>query len=344
MQRDTTHIKASILGASGYSGAMLFKLLLQHTNVSVEHVFADTSIGSKVTDLYPQMRSLTDKKYEQYSIEKVEASDVVFIALPAGHAMQLVPELLQANKKIIDLSGDFRLHDIEQYQQYYQINHTASEFLSVACYGLPEINGASISTSKFISSPGCYATSAIIPLASIVKNSLIEENDIFISSLSGVSGAGRKGTVDYSFTEIDGSVKAYKVGKHQHIPEIQTILSDYSGKTVEVNFVPHLIPISRGIYTTIFASLKEHVSGATIDESFQNAFVHKPFVRYLQNEIPSLKSVVDTNFIDIGWKLDERTGKLIVFSTLDNLLKGAAGQAIQSMNIMYGFDEHEGLI
>lgn len=344
MQKERTHIKASILGASGYSGAMLFKLLLRHSNVSVEHVFADTSVASKVTDLYPQMRSLTEKIYEQYSLEKVETSDVVFIALPAGRAMQLLPELLQANKKVIDLSGDFRLRDTEQYQQYYRINHTANELLTVACYGLPEINGESISTSSFISNPGCYATSAIIPLASLLKNDLIEEDDISISSLSGVSGAGRKGTVDFSFAEVDGSVKAYKVGKHQHIPEIQSILSEYSGKTVEVNFVPHLIPISRGIYTTIFATLKENVSCGEINESFQNAFTHRPFVRYLENEIPSLKSVVDTNFIDIGWKFDERTGKVLVFSTLDNLFKGAAGQAIQNMNIMYGFDEKEGLI
>ncbi len=343
MQNEETQITASILGASGYSGAMALRILLRHPNVTIDKVFASSSVGEKVHALFPSMRNMTDKTYEKYSHEKIENSDLVFIALPPENAMHIVPQLLKSGKKIIDLSGDFRLKDEGKYKEYYNAVHQAINLLSFACYGMPELHREEIAKTSLLSNPGCYPTSAIIPLAPLLKNNLIESDDISISSLSGVSGAGRKASLDLSFAEVDGSVKAYKVGDHQHIPEIESVLSGYSEKNVTVTFVPHLLPTVRGIYTTIFATLKENITKNYIDEVYRLEYYNEPFVRYLGNELPELKSVVGSNFIDIGWKLDPHNGKLLIFSAIDNLIKGAAGQAVQNMNIMYGFNETEGL-
>ena len=337
-------ITVSILGASGYSGAMALRILLRHRGVLVKKVFGTTAVGEKVQTLYPALRGLTEMVYEEYVNDKIADSEIIFLALPAGHAMKIVPEILQSGRMVIDLSGDFRLKDANLYNEYYKENHSAGSLLNSACYGLPEIDRETISQAKLLSNPGCYPTSAIIPLAPLLKNNLIEPNDISISSLSGVSGAGRKASVDLSFAEIDGSVKAYKVGDHQHIPEIESILSAHSHKNVEVNFVPHLLPTVRGIYSTTFVTPKGEITEAHIEDAYQNAFAAEPFVRYLGNTLPELKDVVGSNFIDIGWRFDKRTGKLILFSAIDNLIKGAAGQAVQNMNIMCGFDEKEALI
>ncbi|MFI5263564.1 MAG: N-acetyl-gamma-glutamyl-phosphate reductase [Candidatus Kapaibacterium sp.] len=344
MQSAKEKITVSILGASGYSGAMALRILLRHPGVTVDKVFGTTSVGEKVHSIYPSLRGLTDKTYEEYSLGKTQDSGIVFLALPAGHAMKVVPEIIQSGKKVIDLSGDFRLKDSRLYKVFYKEDHSSQNLLDSACYGMPEISRNVISGSQLLSNPGCYPTSVIIPLAPLLKNGLIEPDDISISSLSGVSGAGRKSTVDLSFAEVDGSVKAYRVGDHQHIPEIESVLSAYSGQNVSVNFVPHLLPAVRGIYSTMFVTPKGNIAESQIEEAYQDAFASEPFVRYLGNEIPELKNVVGSNFIDIGWKFDERNGKLIVFSAIDNLIKGAAGQAIQNMNIMCGFDEKEALI
>jgi N-acetyl-gamma-glutamyl-phosphate reductase len=344
MQSAKKKITVSILGASGYSGAMALRILLRHPEVTVDKVFGTTTVGEKVQTLYPSLRGLTDLVYEEYSGDKIAESDIIFLTLPAGHAMKLMPEILQSGKKAIDLSGDFRLKDSNQYKKYYKEDHSSMDLMDSACYGMPEIGRGEISDTKLLSNPGCYPTTAIIPLAPLLKNGLIEPDDISISSLSGVSGAGRKSSIDLSFAEVDGSVKAYKVGDHQHIPEIESVLSTYSDQNVSVNFVPHLLPTVRGIYSTSFVTPKANVTDSKIEEAYQNAFAGEPFVRYLGNEIPELKNVVGSNFIDIGWKFDKRNGKLIVFSAIDNLIKGAAGQAIQNMNIMCGFDEKEALI
>jgi len=344
MQSAKRKITVSILGASGYSGAMALRILLRHPGVTVDKVFGTTSVGETVSSMYPSLRGLTDKVYEEYTADKTANSDILFLALPAGHAMKVVPEMLQSRKKVIDLSGDFRLKESSLYKEYYKETHVSEDLLDSACYGLPELSRAAIADSQLLSNPGCYPTSSIIPLAPLLKNGLIEPNDISISSLSGVSGAGRKSTMDLSFAEVDGSVKAYRVGDHQHIPEIESVLSEYTGQHISVNFVPHLLPAVRGIYTTMFVTPKKNISPRQIGEAFEDAFKDEPFVRYLGNEIPELKNVVGSNFIDIGWKFDKRNGKLIVFSAIDNLIKGAAGQAVQNMNIMFEFDEKEALI
>jgi len=344
MNNSAKKITVSILGASGYSGAMALRILLRHPDVTVGKVFGTTAVGEKVHNLYPSLRGLTDMVYEEYASDKVADSEFIFLALPAGHAMNVVPEILESGKKVIDLSGDFRLKDPGLYKEYYKGDHSALSLLDSAIYGMPEINRKAIASTSLLSNPGCYPTSAIIPLAPLLKNNLIEPDDISISSLSGVSGAGRKSSVDLSFAEVDGSVKAYKVGDHQHIPEIESILSGEAKKDVTVNFVPHLLPAVRGIYTTTFTTPRKNVTSAQIEDAFHNAYADEPFVRHLGKQVPELKSVVGSNFIDIGWKLDKRTGKLIIFSAIDNLVKGAAGQAVQNMNIMSGFDEREGLL
>ncbi len=343
MQNGKKQITASILGASGYSGSMALRILLRHPHVTVDKVFASSSVGEKVHTLYPSMRNMTDKSYEEYSHDKIENSDIIFIALPPENAMHIVPQLLKSGKKVVDLSGDFRLKDASKYKEYYKAEHHAATLLSSACYGMPELHREAIVKTLLLSNPGCYPTSAIIPLAPLLKNNLIESDDISISSLSGVSGAGRKASLDLSFAEVDGSVKAYKIGEHQHIPEIESVLSEYSEKKITVTFVPHLLPTVRGIYTTTFATLKANATKNSIDEVYRLSFNNEPFVRYLGNELPELKSVVGSNFIDTGWKIDPHSGKLIIFSAIDNLIKGAAGQAVQNMNLMYGFDEGEGL-
>lgn len=336
--------KISIIGASGYSGAELLGILLRHPNINVTKVFANSSAGKKVTDLYPHFRALTELVYEEYAIGKIANDDLMFVALPSGEAMNFVPALIDAGKKVIDLGGDFRLHDTTLYQQYYKLEHKAEEYLSKAVYGLPEWNKQNVQSAQLVSNPGCYVTSALLPLLPLVKESLIESTGITISSMSGVSGAGRGSSIDLSFTEVNESVKAYKVGVHQHTPEIETVLHDFGGKSSTVTFVPHLIPITRGIYSSIYTTPKKNITADQIENAYQKYYSTSPFVRLIGNAVPEIKHVQYTNYCDIGWKLYERNNQLIVLSVIDNLVKGAAGQAVQNMNVMFGFKETLGLM
>ncbi len=337
-------IKTSILGASGYSGAELLKILLRHPHAQIEKLFANTSAGKRVDEVYPFFAGRTEATFEQYSIESACSSDVVFIALPSGEAMNLVPELLQRKKKVIDLGGDFRLRDVSLYQKYYKHDHTSAAFLSQAVYGLPELNREQIRSATLIANPGCYPTSAILPLAPLLKERLVEMTGIVINSLSGVSGAGRSSSTELSFAEVNESVKAYKVAVHQHIPEIKMAIDSFAGVDAAFSFVPHLLPITRGIYTTIYAPLKGPLSEDDILQTYQRYYGNEPFVRFSSTTIPEIKHVNYTNYIDIGFRIDQNNDRLIIFSAIDNLLKGAAGQAVQNMNLMFGFSETEGLV
>lgn len=338
------HIKISILGASGYSGAELFRILLRHSRVRVEKLFANASAGKRVDELYPLFRSKSSATYELYSVEAACTSDVVFIALPSGEAMNIVPELLQRGKTMIDLGGDFRLGDVALYEQFYKREHKASDILSSAVYGLPEWNRAQIQSASLVANPGCYPTGAILPLAPLLKEGLIRHDGIVINSLSGVSGAGRTSSGELSFVEVNESVKAYKVGEHQHIPEIQQALQSISSKNTSVTFVPHLLPITRGIYTSMYAPLSRGTDQQAVLNAYDKYYRNEPFVRYSSTAIPEIKNVNCTNYIDIGFRLYPENNQLIVFSAIDNLIKGAAGQAVQNMNLMFGFDETEGLV
>ena len=301
------------------------------------------SAGKNIADIAPNFCKTFDKMLEQYSIEHVKNSDLVFIALPSGEAMNIVPEILEIGKRVIDLGGDFRLQDVKLYQKYYKRNHTAENILSKAVYGLPEWNENKIKSATLVSNPGCYPTSAILPLVPLLKEGIIESNGIAISSLSGVSGAGRSAAADMSFAEVNESVRAYKVITHQHTPEICTVLESLANKSVKLTFVPHLIPITRGIYTSTYAKLAKSVDEQAILTAYEKYYANAPFVRYSATAIPEIKNTAYTNFIDIGFRINYDSGQIAVLSTIDNLIKGAAGQAVQNMNLMFGFDETDGL-
>ena len=337
-------ISASIIGASGYSGAELMKILLRHKQVKIGKLFANSSIGKRVTDLYPWFAGRVDQTYEQYSVDAACTSDIVFVALPSGEAMNMVPELLNRGKKIIGLGGDFRFKDASLYEKFYKHEHKAKNSLQQAVFGLPEWNRQQIKSASLIANPGCYATSAILPLAPMLKEGIVQSSGIIISSLSGVSGAGRSSSIDYSFTEVNESVKAYKVGVHQHTPEIKTTLETISGTSISLTFVPHLLPITRGIYTSIYAPLAKEVTPAEVLAAFQKYYGSEPFIRISDTAIPEIKNVNYTNFLDIGFRIHAENNQLIILSVIDNLIKGAAGQAIQNMNLMFGFNETEGLL
>lgn len=340
----TTPIAVSIVGASGYSGAELLTILLRHQGVKVEKLFANSSAGMGVADVYPRFARRVNAVYEPYTLDAACSSDLIFIALPSGEAMNIVPELLQRGKRVIDLGGDFRLRDATTYEKYYKRPHRSAFLLSESVYGLPEWNREHIKTAKLVANPGCYPTSAIVPLIPLLKEGLIQPNGIVISSLSGVSGAGRSASIDLSFAEMNESVKAYKVGVHQHIPEIKQALEESVGHSVGITFVPHVLPITRGIYTSIYAPLSRPVTDDEVVDAYMTAYGREPFVRFSRTTIPEIKHVAYTNYIDIGFRLYPKNNQIIVLSAIDNLVKGAAGQAIQNMNLMFDFDETEGLL
>lgn len=334
---------AAIIGASGYSGAEVLRLLLAHGGVTVEHVFANTAAGKRVDELYPSFSRITGIQYEQFDPTLVQGVDVVFIALPSGEAMNIVPTLINSVGRIIDLGGDFRINDAKLYEQFYRHPHRSPHLLADAVYGLPELNTSQIATARLVANPGCYPTSAILALLPAVQENCIDPDGIVIDSLSGVSGAGRSASVELSFSEVNENVRAYKLGIHQHIPEIETILSAASRRTVSVSFIPHLIPITRGIYTTIHARLTASLTEDEVVDLYSSYYAGMPFVR-VKRDIPQIRDVVYTNFCDVAIRVDRRTNQLVVISVLDNLVKGAAGQAVQNMNIMFHFPEEQGLL
>lgn len=335
-------ITTAIVGASGYSGAELVRLLTSREDVRIRHVMAASSIGRRVDELYPAMAGVLDAVYEAPEPSVMEEVDVVFLALPSGEAMALVPGLIGRVRRIIDLGGDFRLPSSSLYEEFYRHEHLAPSLLSSAVYGLPELNRDTIADAKLVANPGCYATSAILALLPALREGIISPRGIVINSLSGVSGAGRSSSLDYSFVEVNENIRAYKVGTHQHIPEIQSILECATGREVSVSFVPHLVPLTRGIYTTIHADLQSSASADQIQDLYRSFYSEAPFVR-IAAQIPQIKNVLYTNYCDIGLSVESRTNRLIVISVIDNLVKGAAGQAIQNMNIMCNLREEEGL-
>lgn len=336
-------ITTAIIGASGYSGAELLRLLLSHGEVSVKRVIANTSAGKRVDEVYPSFFGITDLVYEPLDPDSMTGIDIVFIALPSGEAMNIVPELMGKVDRIIDLGGDFRLPSSSLYEQFYRHTHRSPQLLEEAVYGLPELNKSQIANASLVANPGCYPTSAILALLPALHNDIISPNGIVINSLSGVSGAGRSASLELSFVEVNENLRAYKVGTHQHIPEIESVLGAAVGRSVTVSFVPYLVPINRGIYTTIHANLQSSITENEVRNIYEEYYRDQPFIR-MKNTIPQMKDVVYTNFCDISFVFNQRTNQLILISVLDNLLKGAAGQAVQNMNIMFGVPEEQGLL
>jgi N-acetyl-gamma-glutamyl-phosphate reductase len=349
--------KVAIIGASGYSGEELVKLLLHHPHVELVAVTSRQNAGQAVAQVFPKFashpKSKTLRFTEPNAVVLAKQADVVFLALPHGAAAEYAVPLLNAGCIVIDLSADFRLKSAEIYKEFYAHDHLAPDLLKKSVYGLPEIYREQIKKSSLIASPGCYPTGILLPVIPLFKAGLIKPNGIIANSLSGVSGAGRKVETDHLFCECNESVRPYSVPKHRHLSEIEEQLSLAAGAKVTIQFTPHLVPVNRGILTTLYLAPEKHFSTAAemnslngkISACYAKVYGDEPFVRLLDGpSLPDTKNVVGTNVIEIAWRLDARTGRLIVMSAEDNLVKGASGQAVQSLNILCGFPETAGLI
>jgi len=334
-------IKADIVGATGYAGQELVELLLNHANVRINNLYSTTDEPRKLSAMFPRFTGrtgLTVQKIDRRKIASGEAA-VVFLALPHTCSMDLVPALLKAGKRVVDLGADYRLRNVPVYEKAYGVSHKDRANLRQAVYGLPEIYRNKIRKSVLVANPGCYPTACLLGLAPLV--SLQEFESVIIDAKSGTSGAGKKAVQEMLFTEVDEDFKAYKVNSHQHMPEIEQELSKLAGRKTPVTFVPHLLPLKRGILETIYVNAP--VSPAKVRELYQRFYKNEPFVRVREDGIfPSIKDVAGTNFCDIGLKADGES--VIIISAIDNLLKGASGQAVQNMNIMFGFPETMGLL
>lgn len=337
-------MKVSIIGATGYTGEELLRILSHHPEVEIVHITSESSTGTEINSIYPHLTSYYDKKLESMKdMTQIAAdSDVVFIALPHGHAMEAGRQLAEHGVKIIDLGADYRFRDTAVYEQWYKVKHTHTE--AKAVYGLTELYRDAVKTASIVGNPGCFTTASILALAPLAKNNLIETGSIIVDAKSGVSGAGRSLSLNSHFTEMYDNLKAYNIAGHRHTPEIEQALSEFSSQQVIVNFTPHLIPMSRGILSTCYASLQSGVKPEDVDQAYKDLYEQEYFVRLLgRGGYPATKHTRGSNFCDIGWHIDSRTNRVIVVSAIDNLVKGAAGQAVQNMNVMFGIDERMGL-
>jgi N-acetyl-gamma-glutamyl-phosphate reductase len=341
--------KVAIIGASGYSGEVLVQLLLTHPYAELVAVTSRQNAGQTLAQVFPKFGNHPKTKTLRFSEPNAEVlakqADVVFLALPHGVAAEYAVPLLNAGCVVIDLSADFRLKSAEIYKEFYAHDHPAPELLKKSIYGLPEIYREKIKKSSLIASPGCYPTSILLPVIPLLKARLIKPHGIIADSMSGVSGAGRKAEVDYLFCECNESVRPYGVPKHRHLSEIEEQLSLAAKTSVTIQFTPHLIPVNRGILTTLYLEPAGKLTEEKISACYKKFYGNEPFVRLLEGKaLPDTKNVAGTNVLEIAWRLDPRTGRLIVMSAEDNLVKGASGQAIQSMNIMCGWPETAGLV
>ncbi len=338
-------LKIAIVGSSGYTGGELYRLLLHHPYVIVTAVTSEKSAGQPLSSIFPHLSGLTDLVCEPLNPEVVaRKADVVFLALPHVTAQEAAFRFHQLGKKVVDLSADYRLADPATYKKWYEHDHQYPDLLKKTVYGLPELHRAEIKNAHLIANPGCYPTSAILGLAPLVKSGVIDLKTIIIDSKSGVSGAGRSPSIEHQFSEVNEGLMAYKVGMHRHTPEIEQELGLLAGTAVTLSFTPHLIPMNRGILSTIYATLNTMMDTAQVHGLYGDFFRREPFVRVLPIGLfPNVRNVRGSNFCDIGVYADPRTGRVVVVTAIDNLVKGASGQAIQNMNLMVGFNETEGL-
>lgn len=338
-------IKAGIIGSTGYAGQELVRLLLGHKDVEIVWYGSRSYIDKKYYDVFRNMFQIVEDVCRDDNLEELaEAVDVIFTATPQGLCASLVSEEILNKVKIIDLSADFRIKDVSVYEKWYGIKHASPEFIPEAVYGLCEINREDIKGARLIANPGCYTTCSILTAYPLVKEGLVDPQSIIIDAKSGTSGAGRGAKVDNLFCEVNESIKAYGVTTHRHTPEIEEQLGYAAGEPVLLNFTPHLVPMNRGILVTAYANLKEGVTEADIRSAYDKYYKDEKFVRVLDAGVcPETRWVEGSNYTDINFKVDERTHRVVMMGALDNLVKGAAGQAVQNMNLIFGLDEAEGL-
>lgn len=337
-------MKASVIGATGFAGAELLRLLEGHPEVELAAVTSESSTGENIAALYPHLASrietvLTSMK----DIEQIaDTSDVIFIALPHGHAMKVGRQLKNRNIKIIDLGGDYRFKDSKVFEAWYKVKHEDAE--TKAVYGLTELYREQVKQARILANPGCYTTCSILGIVPLLKADLIETRGIIIDAKSGTTGAGRSLKLGSLYCSVNENFHAYGVASHRHTPEIEQVYSEYAGEDVIIQFTPHLLPVDRGILATCYAELKHGVTAEQVQEAFEVMYADEYFIRLQgRGSCPEIKNVRASNYVDIGWQVDQRTGRVIVMSALDNLVKGAAGQAVQNMNVMFGMKENTGL-
>lgn len=335
-------VNVSVIGATGYAGAELMRLLTVHPQATVMHAVSKSFAGQNMSDLYPSFFS-SDYALEELDFEAVtKDSDIVFTCLPHGASAETAAQLLAKGVKVIDLSGDFRYNDIAVYEGWYKAKHAAPELLAESVYGMPELYRERIKKARLIGNPGCYTTCSILPVYPLLKAGIVEPNGIIIDAKSGVTGAGRSERLANSFCEVDESLKAYGVATHRHTSEIEQELGLAAGAEVVVSFTPHLLPVKRGILSTIYLTPKAGVTDSDVAAAYA-MYNGEPFVQMMGGKLPEIKHVNGSNNCAIGYVLDKRANRLVVVSCLDNLIKGAAGQAVQNMNLVCGFSETEGL-
>jgi len=336
-------IRASIIGASGYGGGELARLLVGHPEVTLVHLGAESRQGEAMAELYPNLRGFTSATTAPSDAERVARdSDVVFLALPAGKAMELAPAMLE-HTRIVDLGADFRFKDPQVYEQWYRAPHRSPGLLDEAVYGLTEFRRSEIRRARVVGNPGCYPTAALLAILPLLQSERVSAAGVIIDAKSGISGAGRGLSMDTHFAEVNENVKPYGVAGHRHTPEIEQELAVALGRPVTVSFTPHLVPMTRGILATAYLPLAGRLTTEEAAAMLEEAYAGEPFVRVLAEGLPQTKATTGSNFCDVAVRVDGRAGVAVAMSALDNLVKGASGQAVQNMNVMFGLPEETGL-
>lgn len=338
-------IKAGIIGATGYAGGELVRILMGHKDAEIVWYGSRSYIDKKYADVYQNFFRIVDASCLDDNMEALaEQADVIFTATPQGFCASVINEGILSKTKIIDLSADFRIKDVDVYEKWYGIHHESPQFLDEAVYGLCEVNREQIKQARLVANPGCFTTCSILAAYPLAKEGLIDMSTLIIDAKSGTSGAGRGAKVTNLFCEVNENIKAYGVTTHRHTPEIEEQLGYAAGEPVLLNFTPHLVPMNRGILVTEYASLKKGVTQETVRAAYEKYYADEKFIRVLNPDVcPETKWVEGSNYVDINFKIDERTGRIVIMGALDNLVKGAAGQAVQNMNLLFGLEESEGL-
>lgn len=338
-------IKVGIIGSTGYAGGELVRILTGHKNAEIVWYGSRSYIGEKYADVYRNMFQIVDAVCMDDNMEELASRvDVIFTATPQGLCASLVNEDILSKTKIIDLSADFRLKDVNVYEEWYKIGHKAPQFIEEAVYGLCEVNREDVKKARLVANPGCYTTCSILTAYPLAKEGLIDMDTLIIDAKSGTSGAGRGAKLPNLYCEVNENIKAYGVATHRHTPEIEEQLGYASGEKVVLNFTPHLVPMNRGILATEYAKLKKDVTWEEVKAVYDKYYAEEKFIRVLDKDVcPETKWVEGSNYVDIGFKIDPRTNRIIMMGAIDNLVKGAAGQAVQNMNLMFGEKESEGL-